>query len=254
MKNARKFVFRISVVLILLIGVIGCDGCKNGTDPITGDQEVKKKEVEDIIISEDQAKIRFENYGEHRAKIIKAYENNGRRLCDPIPQKPKNPKSKMQEQKKTANQKENKEFVPVEYTYYDFEQFKKYIKFIEQETKKGGAKITNLRVYFANYPEDEGGDDKRKRNTVMFVPTIKVGDKEFTYYLSDEGNEGKIRPILLNDSFAIAKNQGSVGSLEISKEGNKASILPNISGLLTSASPLPPYYQSVIGNEGNRNP
>ena len=254
MKNAWKFVFKFSIFLILLIGISSCNGCEDFlNDDVTDDEVVTSKEVKPIIVSEKEAIIRFDNYRKHRVDVIKAYENNGRRLCDSVPQNPQYLKSKKQDDK-TVNQEDKAKFVPVEYIHYDFELFKKYIQFIEQETKKGGADISTIRVYFANYSESEKKEDKRNRNTVVFVPTINIDGEESTYYLSDKGNEGKIRPVLLDDLFEQANDPGFVGTLPIPNEGTEASILPNVSGLMPSSPPPIIYRQSVWGNEGDRNP
>lgn len=247
MRNARKFVFKFCIALILLFGIVSCDGCKQKTDDVI----VTADDVKDIIISDDQAKTRFENYGEHRGKIIERYENNGRRFGDSISQKLPNNESKKQDEKAEKQDAENG-FVPVQYTYYKYDAFKKYLRFIEQETKKAGADISTIRIYFANYPENEADEDKRKRNTVMFVPTIDVDGKESAYYISDEGKDGKPRPYVLTDSFERTNKPAMTGSLYVTQKNSEANLLPNFTN-----SPTPsPFYaeQSVIGNEGGRNP
>ncbi len=249
MKNAQKFALKFAFALVLLFGIISCDGCKQKTDDII----VTADDVKEIIITDDQAKSRFENYSEHRGKIIERYENNGRKFDDSISPKLQYNKSKEQDDKAEKQDAQNG-FVPVQYTYYKYDDFKKYLKFIEQETKKAGADISTIRIYFANYPENERDEDKQKRNTVMFVPTIEIDGKESAYYISDEGVAGKSIPFLLTDSLKRTGKAAPIGSLDVPKKSNEANLLPNFPSLTTN--PPPPFYgeQSVIGNEGGRNP
>lgn len=247
MKNVQKFVFKFAIALVLLFGIVACDGRTSKTDDII----VTAEDVKEIIISDDQAKTRFENYSEHRGKIIERYENNGRKFGDSISQKQQYSKGKKQDDKADGQEAE-KGFVPVQYTHYKYDEFKKYLKFIEQETKKAGADISTIRIYFANYPENEPDFDKQKRNTVMFVPTINIDGKESAYYISDDGQEGKSRPFLLTDSFGRTNRPAPTGSLETSQNTNEANLLPNLTNSLSPS--LFFAEQSVIGNEGSRNP
>ncbi len=249
MRNAQNNVFKFALLAVVLIGITSCDGCNPRPENI-----VTADDVKEIIISDNQAKTQFENYGEHRGKIIKIYEDNGRSLGDSIPRNQEYNKGKKQDDK-AEKQEVEKGFVPVQYTYYNFEQFKKYIKFIEQETKKAGADISTMRIYFANYPENDRDDDKRKRNTVMFVPTINIDGNESAYYISDEGKEGKSIPFLLNDSLKRTGKSAPVGSLDIPKKSNEANVLSSFPSLMTNpSSPLFYAEQSVIGNEGGLRP
>lgn len=246
MRSVPRLVFKFAIAFVLLFGIAGC---KEGNQP--HEDIVTLEEVEKIIITDDKAKSLFENYGKHRGNIIEIYENNGRRLGDSIPQNQQDIKDKKQADK-AKQQEAEKGFVPVQYTYYDFEKFKKYLKFIEQETKKAGADISTLRIYFANYPENEKDNDKRKRNTVMFVPTIKIEGTESAYYISDDGQDGKSRPYLLTDSFGRTNKPAPTGSLDTPRNTSEANLLPNVSNSLSPS--LIFAEQSVIGNEGNRNP
>ncbi len=239
----------------LVILGISLSNCTCTDNAIKDDPIVFDKDLDKIIIQAEQAKTRFENYGEHRGKIIEIYENNGRRFGDSVPQNQQYSKDKKQDVK-AEGQNVEKGFVPVQYTYYEYEKFKKYLKFIEQETKKAGADISTIRIYFANYPENEPEDEedygKRKRNTVMFVPTIKIDGNESAYYISNDGPEGIPRPYIITDSFVKTKKTASMGSLDIPRNTNEASLLPNFN---SSLSPSLFYAdQSVIGNEGSRNP
>lgn len=246
MKNAQKIAVSFVFALVLLFGIVSCDGCQPKVDDVI----VTVEDVEDIIISDDQAKTRFENYGEHRGKIIERYENNGRRFGDSIPQKQQNSKIGVQDKKAEEQDRENG-FVPVQYTYYNYDAFKKYLQFIEQETKKAGADISTIRIYFANYPENDQDPDKRKRNTVMFVPTINIDGSESVYYISDEGEDGKPRPYALTDSFERTNKPAMTGSLYAPQKTSEANLLPTF-----DSPPSSPFFavQSVIGNEGSRNP
>lgn len=246
MENARKFTLKFLIAPILLFGVAGCDDSKQESD----DKAVSFEEVEEIIITDAQAKTRFETYGKHRASIIKIYEDSGRRLKDSIPQKQQSIKG--DEKEDGAMEREVDEgFVPVQYTSYDFEKFKKYIQYIEQETKKAGADISKLRIYFANYPKEERDLDKQKRNTVMFVPTLAIDGKESAYYIGEK-EMGVPVPFLLTDSLERTNKAVPEEMLDASKNTSKASLFPN---LIPRPSPSPFYAEkSVIGNEGDRHP
>ncbi len=247
MKNAQKFVFKFAIALILLFGIVGCDGFTKTSKDIV----VTADDVKEIIISDKQAKTQFDNYSEYRGKIIKIYEDNGRKIGDSLSRNPQYKQGKKEEDK-AGMQADEKGFVPVQYTYYKYDDFKKYLKFIEQETKKAGADISTIRIYFANYSADNPDFDKQKRNTVMFVPTIAIDGNESAYYISDEGQDGKPRPYLLSDSFVRANKPAPTSSLDTPKNTNEASLLPNWTN-----RPTPSLFfaeQSVIGNEGSRNP
>lgn len=247
MRNAQKFMFKFAIGFILLFGIVACDGYNNSSKDIV----VTVDDVKEIIISDKQAKTQFESYSEHRGNIIKIYEDNNRRFDDSISRNPQYNKDKKQGDKAEKQDAENG-FVPVQYTYYDFKKFKKYMKFIEQETEKAGADISTIRIYFANYPENDKDNDKQKRNTVMFVPTIAIDGNESAYYISDEGQDGKPRPYLLSDSFVRKNKPAAMGSLTTPKNTNEANLLPNLTNNLSPS--LIFAEQSVIGNEGNRNP
>ncbi|MDT7827713.1 hypothetical protein RQM65_03410 [Pricia sp. S334] len=248
MKNAQKLTYKLLTGFLLLVGLLGCGEIK---DRVDDDKAVTVEEVEDMIISDAQAKTRYDNYGQHRGRIIEIYENNGREIGNSTNQKAQNNRSENQNQQ-ADNQGSDKSFVPVQYTHYDFEKFKKYLQFVEQETKKAGADISELRIYFANYPENEGDRDKQKRNTVMFVPTINVDGKESAYYIDVDDKDGRMTPFLLTDSLQRTDKAAPKEMLKRANNTQEANLLPNFILRPVTA----PFYaeQSVIGNEWHRNP
>lgn len=244
MKNAKTFMFRFAIV-VFFITISGCDGCNNKL--MKQDEKVTFEEVEDIIISDEQAKTRFANYRRHRGNIIKIYEDSGRRLGDSL-LKVQSSQNRDDKKSPAMRNTSGEGFVPVQYTDYDFEHFKKYLKYVEQETKKAGADVSSIRIYFANYPENETDRDKQRRNTVLFVPTINIDGNESAYYISDEGKDGFERPFLLNDSLQRTGKPAPEHSLNLPNKTEEANLFP-------SAAPSPFFAdKSVIGNEGGRNP
>lgn len=125
------------------------------------------------IISLKEANAIYDNYSKHRATPIFQYE--------------------------TTQRAPEKEFEPSRYVDFDYKTIKQYIDYIEQEAKKAGVKeITKLRLYYANYPDQEkfpnGKEVVHKRqNSIFIVPTLKMQGTNYGFYIGNNGKAALIK-------------------------------------------------------------
>ncbi len=253
MKNAQKFVFKFAIALVLLFGIVGCDGCNS---------EVKVSKIEEPaqIIPIAIAQNLYDNYTVHRAPIIEFYEDSVRnRKRDQV-----NIQKQYEQQNdgqgdvaQNNTSKTQAGFKAARYVSYDYETIKNYLKYIEQEAQAANIEISTLRFYFSNYPESKTLPGRKKeinpkKNSVMISPTTKNNKGEdFLFYL-DVGDNLKPRAMPLTDEFAFTDNQetGFHHGFEIR---NKASLFPNFN---FAPNPSLPVFaaKSVTINEGNSHP
>lgn len=119
------------------------------------------------IVSLEQAKSIYDNYTEHRVNLIERYETEQRA-----------PKEK---------------FEPARFVDFDYEVLKEYIAYVDQEAEKAGVKkVTKLRMYFANYPnEDKFPDGKKvvhlRKNSIFLLPTMAADNGNYGFYIGDDG-------------------------------------------------------------------
>lgn len=251
MKNAQKLVLKISVALMLLSGILGCNGCR----PVEPDNLITGDDVKEIIIPTDQAKELYDTYSDRRVELIRDFENaldSVGREGNSNNQNQKGQSRKNRIEKATNPQKsaqQNEEgFQVVRYSFYDFESLKKYIAFIEQEADKANVDISSLRFYFANYPDrgkfENGNPVKEpRRNTLVLVPTVNTGNEEFAFFTADDSGDGERKAFLLSEE--LAETGKSFGG----KIKNEASFLSNTMSNPVDAFLPPENRQSLAGNE-----
>jgi len=61
--------------------------------------------------------------------------------------------------------------------FYELNQLKQYIKYLEKISKEKEITLTGLRIFSAAYPKNYSDKSLRGRHTLVFMPTTKIGDK-----------------------------------------------------------------------------
>ncbi len=233
MKNLKRTWFPLTLVFLFVFALSSCnEECPPCDDP-------KPVKAPDQIVTVEQAKEMYETYGKRRLPLIQRYEDSiDRRGYD----------DKMQQQKieNKTNEAESaaaaaqKRFDVTRYVYYEYDTIKKYMAYIEAEAEKAGVKISTLRFYLSNYPEQDlfpkDTAARVRQNSVFITPTIKEGDRDYAYF-GQESAEGKLKMILLDDDLNRSKTQ-LTSSLYDKDKKSFASFLPKISTSKTSAAPV----------------
>ncbi len=174
------------------------------------------------IISLEDANSTYDNYTKHRINIIASYETQQR-----VPQE---------------------KFEPARFVDFDYEMMKDYIAYVDQEAKKAGVKkVTKLRMYFANYPNEKKFKDGKevvhpRQNSIFITPTLEKNGGNYSFYI---GNDGK--PELIIDWKA--EMQKEVGLIRTKQQTQEASIISNFFTKNAMYS-----NQSLILNRGNNGP
>lgn len=174
------------------------------------------------IISLEDANSTYDNYTKHRINLITSYETQKR-----VPQE---------------------KFEPARFVDFDYEMIKDYIAYVDQEAKKAGVKkVTKLRMYFANYPNEKKFKDGKevvhpRQNSIFITPTLEKNGGNYSFYI---GNDGK--PELIIDWKA--EIQKEVGLIRTKQQTQEASIVSNFFTNNAIYS-----YQSLILNRGNNGP
>jgi hypothetical protein len=113
-----------------------------------------------------------------------------------------------------------KDTVSTKYNWYNIDDLKQYIAYIERISKEKDIPVTGFRIYPTTYPEDYSKKEYRNRQTLIFTPTTKIGDKDdvaFEPLYSEKGKPVEISKFLEQ----VRVKQFSV------KQVDKASLLPN---------------------------
>ncbi|MEP2278330.1 hypothetical protein [Maribacter sp.] len=193
-------------------------------------KEIKQPQARDTvsapegIISIEEASMLYSNYSDHRADIIKQYE-----------QKVRAPE---------------KEFQVGRFVDFDYQTIKDYIAYVDQEAKNAGVeKVTKLRLYFANYPAEGNFPDGKKfvhprQNSIFIVPTLNKKGEDYAFYIGENGKAELIRNLTMNQSNGI----GNYTHGETKK--TYASIVPTF----TLNSSLQTKGTSLTLNRGNGGP
>ena len=174
------------------------------------------------IISLDEAFSIYDNYSKYRVALIETYE--------------------LKERQSSEN------FEAARFVDFDYQMMKDYIAFIDQESAKAGVKeVTKLRMYFANYPnEDKFPDGKpvvhKRQNSIFLTPTLKKDGKDYSFFI---GEDGKAK-LIIDQKLAPEKGIGFDSNYE---EKAEASLLPNFFKTSNVYS-----GQSLILNRGNNGP
>ncbi|WP_149275051.1 hypothetical protein [Pareuzebyella sediminis] len=243
MKNAKKITCLGTIVLFLLL-ISSCGVDTKQTTPCPECPCVEADETYDQgIIFPEEARQLYVNYEKRRVNLIQEYE-------DSLDEKEQ---GKMQngQESNTADSNGSK-FDVARYVYYDYEDLKKYMAYIENEAKLSGEKLTTLRFYFANYPNDEKFPDGKavvhpRQNSIMMSPTIQRDGKEYIFYTED-AQDGKRRAVLLANDFQRRKGEGTNEKSQAESK-SEASLAPSF------ASPAPVFAdRSTTKNEGSSAP
>ena len=169
-KVSSIFTTTVSISLVLLL-----TSCNQDQKKENDDQSPTRPDIEapSNIISLKEANTIYDNYSKHRADPILQYE--------------------------TKVRAPEKEFEPSRYVDFDYETIKQYIDYIEQEAKKAGVKkITKLRLYYANYPDQEKFPNGKKvihqrQNSIFIVPTLEMQGTNYGFYIGNNGKAALIK-------------------------------------------------------------
>lgn len=121
---------------------------------------------------------------------------------------------------------DGKDSVSTDYNWYRLDDLKQYIAYIERISKEKNIKVTGFRIYPTSYPNKYGVKDLQGRQTLIFTPTTKIGDREdvaFEPLYSEIGEPSEITKFL---EQARAKRIDTISGLPsplITKVGLKSS-------------------------------
>lgn len=103
--------------------------------------------------------------------------------------------------------------------FYQLEQIKQYIAYLEKLSKEKEIKLTGLRIFSAAYPKNYSDKKLRGRHSLIFMPATNIG--KFTDVAFEPLYSGKGEPV----KFTKFLNQ--FGSKE-TKQVQRASFLPTL--------------------------
>lgn len=177
MKSPLKLLTKI-LYLNLLLALLSCK--QQQKEHLQNSQQPAPIEVPNNIISLQEAHTIYNNYTIHRISLIESYET----------------------QKRASEEK----FRPSRFVDFDYETIKQYIDYVDQEAEKAGVeKVTKLRLYFANYPDNDTFPNGKKvihkrQNSIFIVPTLEMEGINYGFYIGNDGNAALIK------NWEIAKN------------------------------------------------
>ena len=61
--------------------------------------------------------------------------------------------------------------------FYELNDLKQYIAYLEKSSNEKEIKLTGIRIFSAAYPREHSDRSLRGRQTLVFMPTAKIGDK-----------------------------------------------------------------------------
>jgi hypothetical protein len=218
MKNAKRGMCKFTLSLILAFGVFSC-----------GDNKQRPTEEKPVVVEAPQniitlaeADALYNNYTKHRIPLITNYEIKQRAPSE--------------------------KFEAARFVDFDYDSIKKYISYIDQEAANGGVKkVTKLRLYFANYPNEKKFKDEKdvvhpRQNSIFILPTLEKNNQDYGFYIGENGKA----ELILDWNSGIEKG---MGSLNMKKETQHAGIIPNF---FTSNSAQ--AGKSLTYNHGNGGP
>lgn len=194
MKKTKKVHSFVLGSMILLMGA-----CQPAPKKERSDEKPQEKvEPPEQIISLEESKSLFDNYTENRAGLIENYE---------------------------MERHPEETFHVARFVSWDYHILKQYIAFIEQEAKEAEVDISELRFYFANYPDKKEFSDKEhvvhaRQNSIFILPAMEVDGMDFGFYI---GADGKAQ--LIKDAVGA---QG-MGNVSKDREKSYAGFAPNLS-------------------------
>jgi|GEM_PF-923389 len=191
---------------MVLLGITVCTGCKeNNKNKLQQQgQPIEKPPIVEAprnIITLQQADAIYTNYSEHRIPIIESYEIKKRAPAA--------------------------DFEPARFVDFDYETIKNYLAYIDQEAANAGVKkVTKLRMYFANYPDEKTFKDGKdivhpRQNSLFLLPTLEKNGGNYSFYI---GDDGKAKLIIDWKDDQLEKGLGTV--LQKSEKA-RAGLVPN---------------------------
>ncbi|WP_282072824.1 hypothetical protein [Polaribacter atrinae] len=78
--------------------------------------------------------------------------------------------------------------------YYEINQLKQYIAYIERLSKEKDIELTGVRIFTAAYPKDYSDKLLRGRQTLIFMPTADTKEKKNVAYEPLYSNKGEAIP------------------------------------------------------------
>lgn len=216
MKNAKQLLRNVAALAFLGFTFISCN--ETGKEKPQQDPEEEPKEPKEIkapenIISIEDASAIYKNYTDYRVPEIVRYE--------------------------TQQRAPSEKFEAARFVDFDYQMIKDYIDYVDKEAENAGVKkVTKLRVYFANYPNEAKFKDGKdvvhpRQNTVFLVPTMAADGGNFGFYIGDDGKAKLLKE--------------RVNNLNGDSDKSEASILPSFSTMFYSS-------KSLILNRGHDGP
>ncbi|SIQ34605.1 hypothetical protein [Maribacter ulvicola] len=181
MKRPTTIISKILCAILISI-CFSCNQPKKEKEPEI--KEPTKVKAPTNIISLNEADAIYNNYTKHRVQIIEDYEN----------------------QERPSEEK----FEASRFVDFDYKTLKQYIAYLDQEAAAGGVdKITKLRLYFANYPNEEKFPNgkpvvHKKQNSIFMVPTLDQEGINYGFYIGDDGKAELIKNWKENNSDGLS--------------------------------------------------
>ncbi len=175
------------------------------------------------IISLEQADAIYTNYSKHRIPMIENYE--------------------------TKERAPSAQFEAARFVDFDYETLKNYLDYVDQEAANAGVKkVTKLRMYFANYPDESTFKDGKnvvhpRQNSLFLLPTLEKDGGDYSFYIGDDGE-----PKLVID-WKDSELEKSMGAINEKTQTARASLAPNFFSTSNSYS-----SKSLILNRGGSGP
>lgn len=216
MKNAKQLLLNVAVLAFLSFTFISCN--ETGKEKPQQNPEEEPKEPKEIkapenIISIEDASAIYKNYTDYRVPSIVRYE--------------------------TLQRAPSEKFEAARFVDFDYQMIKDYIEYVDKEAENAGVKkVTKLRMYFANYPNEtkfKNGKDvvHPRQNSIFLVPTMAADGGNFGFYIGDDGKAKLIR--------------GKTTNLKEGSDKSEASLVPSFNNVFYS-------NKSLILNYGNGGP
>ncbi len=205
MKYAKQLLRNVTVLATLVSVLISC----NETPKEKPQQEEKPgigKEIEapKNIISIKEASAIYDNYTNYRIPAIVEFE--------------------------TKQRAPSEKFDPARFVDFDYQMIKDYIAYVDREAENAGVKkVTTLRMYFANHPNEKKFPDGKdvvhpRQNSIFLLPTMAADGGNFGFYIGDNGKA------------KLIKNRGTV--LNDGSEKSEASLVPSFNTSLYANTSL----------------
>ena len=110
-----------------------------------------------------------------------------------------------------------KDSISTEYNWYNIDDLKQYIAYIERISKEKNIPVTGFRIYPTQYPKNYKIEKYQNRSTLIFTPTTKINGKidvAFEPLYSEKGKPVEISQFL--EQVRANKNVQKSGFLSFS--------------------------------------